>query len=128
MVHILDDFLILENSKERAISKLKAFIDLCERLGVPLANEKTELPAQIMDFVGITLDIPKQETRLPEDKLNKCRDLLNKFIHLDRCTLKEMQSLIGVLNFACSVIQLCFLQTMNLWYQLLISKRPEMMT
>ena len=105
MVHILDDFLILENSKERAISKLKAFIDLCERLGVPLANEKTELPAQIMDFVGITLDIPKQETRLPEDKLNKCRDLLNKFIHLDRCTLKEMQSLIGVLNFACSVIQ-----------------------
>lgn len=47
-----------------------------------------------MDFVGIILDIPKYETHLPEDKLVK-----------SKCTLKEMQSLIGVLNFACSVVQ-----------------------
>lgn len=105
MVHILDDFLILENSRDRAVSKLKAFIHLCEKLGVPLSNEKTELPAQVMDFVGITLDVPKHESRLPEDKLNKCRVLLTKFIQLDRCTLKDMQSLIGFLNFACSVVQ-----------------------
>lgn len=58
-----------------------------------------------MDFVGITLDIPKQEARLPEDKLVKCKDLLEKFLKIKRCTLKEMQSLIGVLNFACSVVQ-----------------------
>lgn len=58
-----------------------------------------------MDFVGITLDIPKQEARLPEDKLVKCKDLLEKFLKMKRCTLKEMQSLIGVLNFACSVVQ-----------------------
>lgn len=105
MVHILDDFLILEGSRDMAISKFKAFISLCEDLGVPLANEKTELPAQVMDFVGITLDIPKHEARLPEDKLVKCKDLLNKFLELKRCTLKEMQSLIGILNFACSVVQ-----------------------
>lgn len=58
-----------------------------------------------MDFVEITLDIPKQEARLPEDKLVKCKDLLEKFLKMKRCTLKEMQSLIGVLNFACSVVQ-----------------------
>lgn len=58
-----------------------------------------------MDFVGITLDIPKQEARLPEDKLVKCKELLEKFLERKRCSLKEMQSLIGVLNFACSVMQ-----------------------
>lgn len=58
-----------------------------------------------MDFVGITLDIPKQEARLPKDKLVKCKELLEKFLERKRCTLKEMQSLIGVLNFACSVVQ-----------------------
>lgn len=105
MVHILDDFLILESSKTMAVSKFKTFISLCEDIGVPLANDKTQLPSQVMDFVGITLDIPKQEARLPEDKLVKCKDLLEKFLKMKRCTLKEMQSLIGVLNFACSVVQ-----------------------
>lgn len=42
---------------------------------------------------------------MPVDKLEKCSTLLNKFLNMNRCTLKEMQSLIGVLNFACSVIQ-----------------------
>ncbi|CAC5383796.1 unnamed protein product [Mytilus coruscus] len=105
MVHILDDFLIIEKSKEDAISKLKAFINLCEDLAVPLSAEKTELPSQIMDLVVITLDIIKQEARLPLDKIKKCRYLLEKFLHMKRCTLKKRQSLIGVLNFACSVIQ-----------------------
>ncbi|VDI66828.1 Hypothetical predicted protein [Mytilus galloprovincialis] len=105
MVHILDDFLIIEKSKEDAICKLKAFVNLCEDLGVPLSAEKTELPSQVMDFVGITLDVIKQEARLPPDKITKCRHLLEKFSHMKRCTLKELQSLIGVLNFACSVIQ-----------------------
>ncbi|CAC5357789.1 unnamed protein product [Mytilus coruscus] len=63
MVHILDDFLIIEKSKEDAISKLKAFINLCEDLGYPYQQKKTELPSQTMDFVGITLDVIKQEAR-----------------------------------------------------------------
>lgn len=52
-----------------ALSMFKAFISLCEDIGVPLVNDKTELPSQVMDFVGFTLDIPKQEARrLPENK------------------------------------------------------------
>lgn len=105
LVHILDDFLIISKSKEEAITNLSALINLCEDIGVPLSAAKTELPSQIMDFVAIRLDIQKQETRLPIDKLEKCSTLLNKFLNMNRCTLKEMQSLIGVLNFACSVIQ-----------------------
>ena len=102
MVHILDDFLIIEYSKENAIAKLKTFVDFCADIGVPPSNEKTELPAQIMD---LTLDVTKQESRLPVDKLVKCRTLLENFLGLNRCTLHDMQSLIGVLNFACSVVQ-----------------------
>lgn len=82
MVHILDDFLIIEHSLETAISKLKAFLNMCQDIGVPLSNEKTELPSQTMEFVGITLDVTKQEARLPEDNLVKCRTLLKKFLGL----------------------------------------------
>lgn len=105
MVHILDDFLIIEKSQVDAIAKLRAFVGLCEELNVPLSNAKTELPSQVMDFVGITLDTQTQEARLPPAKLYKCRTLLRKYLAMKTCTLKDLQSLIGLLTFACSVIQ-----------------------
>lgn len=104
MVHILDDFLIIEQSKESCLSSFKKFVALCEDIGVPLSAEKTVLPSQVIDFVGITLDVQRSEARLPADKLEKCKNSLLKFLQKDKCTLKDMQSLIGLLNFACSVI------------------------
>ena len=44
------------------------------------------------------------EARLPPDKLNKCSALLLDFLHRKKATLREVQSLTGLLNFACSVI------------------------
>ena len=44
------------------------------------------------------------EARLPRDKISKCMLLLEQFIHRKKVMLRELQSLIGFLNFACSVI------------------------
>ena len=48
---------------------------------------------------------------LPEDKLLKCKQLIAEFIK-KKATLRELQSLTGVLNFACSVVVpgRCFLR------------------
>ncbi|XP_062604208.1 uncharacterized protein LOC134266009 isoform X1 [Saccostrea cucullata] len=104
VVHILDDFLFIEQSKILCLQKFKSFLELCADIGIPLAAEKTVLPTQIIEFVGIEMDVRLRETRLPRDKILKCTNLLKNFVQKDRCTVKEMQSLIGVLNFACSVI------------------------
>ena len=44
-------------------------------------------------FAGITLDSLKEEARLPEEKLQKCRILLNSFCPRRKATLRELQSL-----------------------------------
>ncbi len=44
------------------------------------------------------------ESRLPLDKVDKIKLLLNTFLERQKVTLKEMQSLIGTLNFACRVV------------------------
>ena len=44
------------------------------------------------------------EVQLPDDKLLKARALLWEFTHKQKVTLKELQSLIGVLNFVCSIV------------------------
>ena len=77
---------------------------MCQFLGVPIAEEKTVGPDTSLQFAGITVDSVLQEARLPEDKLRKCHTLLTSFYSRRKVTLKELQSLIGLLNFTCSVI------------------------
>ena len=83
---------------------LAAFVTMCDQLGVPLAAGKTYGPAAAIQFLGITLDAVHMEARLPEDKLTKARDLLVSFRDRQKVTLRELQALVGFLNFACSVI------------------------
>lgn len=44
------------------------------------------------------------ESRLPTEKLQKIREKLNEVVRRKKVTLKTLQSLIGLLNFACCVI------------------------
>ena len=69
-----------------------------------MAPKKTCSPSTILTFAGIELDTIRCESRLPEDKLLKCQHLIAAFLRRKKATLKELQSLIGVLNFACSVV------------------------
>ena len=79
---------------------------MCNHLGVPLAPEKTVGPATVLQFAGITLYSVRQEGRLPEGKLRTCRAMLQNFHDQARLSvrLKELQSLIGLLNFTCLVV------------------------
>ena len=77
---------------------------MCDYLGVPIAQEKTCGPSPVLQFAGITLDLINQEACLLEDKLQKCRLLLESFCKRREVTLRELQSLVALLNFTCSVI------------------------
>ena len=104
VLHILDDFLFIASSQTKCSTDLSNFLRMCDYLGVPIAQEKTCGPSTVLQFAGITLDSVKQEARLPEDKLQKCRTLLESFRKRRKVTLRELQSVIGLLNFTCSVI------------------------
>ena len=104
VVHVIDDFLILSRSYQQCKDDLAAFVTMCDQLGVPLAAGKTYGPAAAIQFLGITLDAVHMEARLPEDKLEKARELLVSFQDRQKVTLRELQSLVGFLNFACAVI------------------------
>ena len=43
--------------------------------------------------------------KLPQDKVSKIRDLLAQYMRRRKITLVELQSLLGLLNFACKVIR-----------------------
>ena len=71
VLHILDDFLFIAESRDKCASDLQNFISMCTYLSVPLAQEKTVGQATVLQFAGITLDSVLQEARLPEEILEK---------------------------------------------------------
>ena len=105
IIHILDDFLIIDKSLATCGAKLNRFLQFCHELGVPMAEEKTVGEAHVLTFAGIELDCLKHEARLPREKVEKCREVIFIFLSRKKVTLKELQSLIGLLNFACSIIK-----------------------
>ena len=75
ILHILDDFLILDTSHDACGAALQRFLHFCEDIGVPMApkkkKKKTEGPSQVLQFAGIELDCINLEARLPMEKLAK---------------------------------------------------------
>lgn len=113
MVHILDDFLILGSpNSSQCLDGLTSFLNLCKEIGVPIKFSKTEYPTTVLTFMGLVLDSDLMEARLPNDKLEKLRILLSHQVRSRKITLKNLQSLIGLLNFCCSVVLpgRCFLR------------------
>ena len=104
LVKILDDFLILDTSYQGCEKKLKAFLFLCNDIGIPIAQEKTFHAAQTMQFVGYELKSEIMEVRLPLEKITKCHSLIEKCLTKSSLTLRNLQSIIGTLNFCCAVI------------------------
>ena len=104
VVHILDDFLLINSTEEDCTRDLNAFLFMCSDIGIPMALDKTFPASTSMTFVGISLCTIRLEASLPLDKLNKCKQLLHSFATRHSCTLRELQSLIGYLNFCCSII------------------------
>ncbi|XP_061195748.1 uncharacterized protein LOC133203975 [Saccostrea echinata] len=102
--HVLDDFIIINKSPTECVKQLKAFLDMLMDIGVPISLEKTCGPSQIITYLGYELDSVKMESRLPDDKILKCVTKIESSLQQQKLTLKELQSLIGLLNFACNVV------------------------
>ena len=84
---------------------LHAFMDMCKQLGVPLAPGKTAGPCITIQFLGIILDTMSMEVHLPDNKLDKGRLPVRSFLGRHKVTLREAQSLAGLLEFMCFVIR-----------------------
>ena len=108
--HILDDFLIIEPASSSpplnllCQQSLNSMLLTFRNLGIPIAANKTEGPSTTLEFMGIILDTLRMEARLPVDKVEQIQASLALFQTKRTCTLAELQSLIGTLNFACKVI------------------------
>ena len=105
-LHYIDDFLFLgaPDTGEGARA-LSIALEVFQLLGIPVAVHKTEGPATLITFLGILIDTKAFELRLPRDKLCRLRELLRLWGTKKVCTRKELESLLGHLSHAATVVR-----------------------
>ena len=103
-VHILDDFLFLAFSQKLAAHYLKCWTTLASDIGTPIAWDKTTDPAQIIIFAGVELNSLEMTACLPLDKLQRYTARVRELLGSRKATLETLQSVIGCLQWATSVV------------------------
>ena len=125
VVHYLDDFLLWAEAGEDLSTPLQTAVSLCDQLGLPTAPEKVEGPTTVLTFLGIVMDTARQELRLPQAKLTKLRQRLSWFTGRHNATRHQLESLVGLLSHAASVIPPGRLFTNHLLDLLKIRREPH---
>ena len=99
ITNYLDIFLFVSYMKTLCNEMVDGFLNICQQIGVPIANDKTVWATTSLVFLGILLNGINMTLGIPEEKRTKAIYLLNKIIHKKKTTVKEIQSLCGYLNF-----------------------------
>lgn len=81
---------------------MSSFQLLCEQLGIPLAEDNTIGPSTQITILGLEIDTDLMLVKIPENKLLKLKRLFLIFIGKKRMSLKDLESLTGLLAF-CSM-------------------------
>ena len=103
-VNYLDDFMFGSMAKSIGTKDLSKFLGMCQDIGIPIAQKKTFYPDTTMTFLGLEIDTINNQVRLPADKLNRCIEEIQELVKSKSTRLRKLQSIIGLLNFACQVI------------------------
>jgi hypothetical protein len=105
VTHILDDFMFVAHNAAICQKMLNMFLQLAAHLNIPINKEKTVVPSKVAVVHGIEVNTTEMIARLPMDKIHNAIDKLKQMYHKQKIKLVDIQSLIGVLNFACKVIK-----------------------
>ena len=106
ILHYLDDFFFAGCADSSDCARaLRSFQVICKKFGVPLASDKTEGPATRITFLGLAIDTARREIQVPSDKIAAIMSKLDIALSKKKLTLRELQSLLGSLNFICKAVR-----------------------
>ena len=104
-LNYLDDFFGVESgAAPTAVSTYQCFVQLCARVGVPLAEDKMAAPSTRVEILGIVVDTVKMTYELPAKKLRALVETLEDVAGKRCATRRQLLSVAGRLVHACKCV------------------------
>ncbi len=104
LIHLLDDFLIVSPPDAIPAENITTVQRIFAELGIPIAQEKSLGPTQLIEFLGINLDSVKFQASLPKEKIDRIILVDSSFTEGHNCSKRDLLSLLGHFNFAMRII------------------------
>ena len=104
IVNYLDDFAGVEIKQDvdRAFFKLKSLLSACR---IEESEQKVYAPSTRMEFLGIICDSVKLTLEISDNIILEIKNLLREWNEKTKATKREIQSLVGKLNFIGSCVK-----------------------
>jgi hypothetical protein len=101
----LDDILILNKDAETVKRDMDTSVNLLQKLGFPINWEKSETePSQEITYLGLKINSVDRTFALPGKKVREIVELCSNLRKTGQASLREMQSLLGHLNWASNAV------------------------
>ena len=105
VVCYLDDYLIIDGDKNNCQKGYELLLGVLQKLGFDVNFNKVQEPVQRITFLGIEIDSVNSTLSLPKNKLAELKGELVKWKTKSKATKRELQQLIGKLNWAAKVVK-----------------------
>ena len=86
------------------LSTYNAVKRISQGIGLPLAPAKFFGPAQLLEFLGLTINMVRMAVAIPQDKMQKILEEIQEVLQCAKCKVKKVQSLAGCLNFITKAV------------------------
>ena len=103
LMHYLDDYLTAGHPGSEECQR--NLMNICQILGIPLAEDKVMGPTTSIEFLGIQLDTSRMEARLPAEKLTRLYGEIIEWRHKRKAKKRDILSLVGQLQHAAKVVR-----------------------
>ena len=101
-LHYLNDFLFLAPSGSHEASHIK---ELATVVFKEIVRSSSEGPSPQVTFLGYELDTDAFQFRLPQEKLERMRDMIHEWRTRRNCTRGKLESLLGHLSHAAVAVR-----------------------
>ena len=103
-VNYLDDLSGTEKAEhaDQAFAKMG---EILSNIGIWESKQKAMPPAHLAIFLGILYNTISMTMELTGERRAELQRLIKHWIEKDSATLKEIQQILGKLNFACSTVR-----------------------
>ena len=104
VINYLDDFAGAEHDDE-ALQSYNILRNTIANYGLELSSDKCRPPSHEMTFLGILANTLKMTLEIPGEKLQEIIVLLNEWTRKLFVNIKQVQSLVGKLNFVAKCVK-----------------------
>ena len=126
ILNYLDD--LASETKQNAYFAYNTMQVMLEKCGIEEAKNKACPPSTSMIFVGVLFNTQSMTIEITSERLKEIISLLTSWLIKDKASLKEIQSLLGKLNFIAACVRpgRVFISRMLRWLKVLYKEDADL--